>query len=61
MIRNLVNFIAAEEPNVVDAPPGIYYHALELAAWLRDNDCTEPADEIEDAVAALQVELALEP
>jgi hypothetical protein len=36
-----------------DAPrveSGVYFHALEIASWLRDNDLEEAAGEVEASV-----------
>ena len=30
-----------------EAAPGVYIHALETAAWLRDNDLDEAAESLE--------------
>lgn len=41
-----------------DAPPGVYVHAREVAAWLRDNDLDEAAADLDALAGEAEAQLA---
>lgn len=60
MGRAPINYVHFHPESLIHDIPGVYLHAAELAAWLRDNDCDEIAEEIERLAAELAEPAALD-